>query len=292
MTSVYQWSMPEDHTGVYMSSKRPDEGVPTGRSNGRHHPEAEAGYSGTGVNGFAANGRMGGVLLDVSPASIGHDRSAASQGNQQPIPDIVIRRLPIYVRTLKALADADVRSVSSEELADLIGVTAAQIRRDLSYFGKFGKQGKGYDTAFLAATISRILRLDRQWPVALVGLGNLGRAIANYRGFTPSSFSIVALFDRNPRNIGHVVNDMEILPEVHLSDTIRRERIKIGIIATPRTYAQEIADQMVQGGVEAILNYAPVILRVPDYVTVREIDPVSALQSMTYYVQDRSGNGR
>lgn len=278
-----------------MSSKRADEGGSIGGSNGRHRLEAEAGYSGTGVNGFGdygGSGRMGGALLDVSPASIGHDRTAAPQDTQQPIPDIVIRRLPIYVRTLNALADADVGSVSSEELADLIGVTAAQIRRDLSYFGKFGKQGKGYDTGFLAMTISRILRLDRQWPVALVGLGNLGRAIANYRGFSPSSFSIVALFDRNPRNVGHVVNGMEILPDIHLSDTITRERIKIGIIATPRTYAQEIADQMVAGGVEAILNYAPVILKVPDTVTIREIDPVSALQSMTYYVHDRSTASR
>ena len=251
----------------------------------------DAGYSGTGVNGSLANGeigRMGGALLDASPMAGMVEREVAPGGGDQPIPDIVIRRLPIYVRTLRALADNDVRSVSSEELADLIGVTAAQIRRDLSYFGKFGKQGKGYDTKFLAQTISRILRLDRQWPVALVGLGNLGRAIANYRGFTPSSFSIVALFDRSPRSVGTVVNNLEILHDDHLTDTIVRERIKIGIIATPRTYAQEIADRMIAGGVEAILNYAPVILKVPEHVTVREIDPVSCLQSMTYYISDRN----
>jgi redox-sensing transcriptional repressor len=250
-------------------------------SNG--HQPAPSG-SGT-LNAYTKNGvpsRMGGVLLETSPAS------ALFNGNpQQAIPDIVIRRLPIYVRTLRTLIDNDVRSVSSEELADLIGVTAAQIRRDLSYFGKFGKQGKGYDTQFLAQTISRILRLDRQWPVALVGLGNLGRAVANYRGFTPSSFSIVAVFDRSPRNVGNVVNGMEILHDDHLTDTIIRERIRIGIIATPKTYAQDIADRMVAGGVEAILNYAPVILKVPEQVTVREIDPVSALQSMTYYINER-----
>jgi len=232
-----------------------------------------------------APARMGGVLLESSPASAIFDSNL-----QQQIPDIVIRRLPIYVRTLRALTDANVRSVSSEELADLIGVTAAQIRRDLSYFGKFGKQGKGYDTHFLAQTIARILRLDRQWPVALVGLGNLGRAIANYRGFTPSSFSIVAVFDRSSRNVGNVVNDMEILHDNHLTDTIVRERIKIGIIATPKSYAQDIADRMVDGGVEAILNYAPMILKVPETVTVREIDPVSALQSMTYYISERGAS--
>ncbi|MBA2277251.1 MAG: redox-sensing transcriptional repressor Rex [Chloroflexia bacterium] len=220
----------------------------------------------------------GAALFEAAPAAI-----AAADG-APPIPDIVIRRLPIYVRTLNALRQRGVRSVSSEELADLIGVTAAQIRRDLSYFGKFGKQGKGYDVGFLATTISRILRLDRQWPVALVGLGNLGRAIAHYRGFAPSSFTIVALFDHNPRNVGDTVDGLEILPDDELTEAIEREDIKIGIIAVPADLAQEIADRMVRGGVEAILNYAPVILKVPPHVTVREIDPVSALQSMTYYL--------
>jgi redox-sensing transcriptional repressor len=235
------------------------------------------------MDGTQSLARTSAMLLESSLGGTVRDVT------EQQIPDIVIRRLPIYVRTLRTLTDNNVESVSSEELADLIGVTAAQIRRDLAYFGKFGKQGKGYDTQFLATTISRILRLDRQWPVALVGLGNLGRAIANYRGFTPSSFSIVAAFDRNPRNVGSVVSGLEILHDDHLTDTIVRERIRIGIIATPKLYAQEIADKMVAGGVEAILNYAPVILKVPETVTVREIDPVSALQSMTYYISDRNG---
>lgn len=202
------------------------------------------------------------------------------------IPDIVIRRLPIYVRTLKTLCDRQIRSASSEQLADMIGVTAAQIRRDLSYFGKFGKQGKGYDTRLLVEAISAILKLDRQWPVALAGLGNLGRAIANYRGFSPSSFNIAAMFDRNPDNIGQQLGNLKILPIQELSHTMLEERIRIGIIATPKIHAQETADLMVAGGVQAILNYAPVILKVPDAVTVREIDPVSALQSMTYYVDE------
>lgn len=200
------------------------------------------------------------------------------------IPDIVIRRLPIYVRTLKGLRNRDVASVSSDELADLIGVSAAQIRRDLSYFGKFGKQGKGYDTEFLALAIDRILRLDRQWPVALAGMGKLGHAIANYRGFAPSSFSIVALFDRIEDRTGKIVNDLEIQPISGLVQTMRSRDIRIGIIASPKIHAQETADLMVEGGVEAILNYAPVYLKVPEHVTVREIDPVSALQSMTYYI--------
>ncbi|HWV23924.1 MAG TPA: redox-sensing transcriptional repressor Rex [Thermomicrobiales bacterium] len=200
------------------------------------------------------------------------------------IPDIVIRRLPVYVRTLKGLTDREIGSVSSDELAQLIGVTAAQIRRDLSYFGKFGKQGKGYDIRLLTREIDRILRLDRQWPVVLCGMGKLGHAIANYRGFSPSSFVITGLFDRHADRFGNHVNDMVIRPIDEMVDAMREEGIKIGIIATPKIHAQETAELMVEGGVEAILNYAPVILKVPENVTVREIDPVSALQSMTYYI--------
>jgi redox-sensing transcriptional repressor len=203
---------------------------------------------------------------------------------QDEIPDIVIRRLPIYVRTLKGLIEQDIRSVSSEELASLIGVTAAQIRRDLSYFGKFGKQGKGYDIAHLSAAIERILKLDRQWPMVLVGMGRLGHAIASYRGFSRSSFTITGLFDSDPEKVGARVNDLAIRPMSEVVESMREERILVGIIATPRTQAQEAADLLIDGGAEAILNYAPVILRVPAHVTVREIDPVSALQSMTYYI--------
>lgn len=205
---------------------------------------------------------------------------------QLNIPDVVIRRLPIYVRTLSLLQEQDQSSVSSEELARLIGVTAAQIRRDLSYFGKFGKQGKGYDIAYLRDTIEEILKLDRTWSMVLCGMGKLGHAIANYRGFRRSSFAIVGLFDADDSSAGVEVNGMEIQPMSELEQTVREESIRVGIIATPRKTAQETADILVAGGVEAILNYAPVILRVPEYVTVREIDPVSALQSMTYYINE------
>lgn len=205
---------------------------------------------------------------------------------QLNIPDVVIRRLPIYVRTLSSLQEQDKTSVSSEELARLIGVTAAQIRRDLSYFGKFGKQGKGYDIGYLRDTIEEILKLDRTWDMVLCGMGKLGHAIANYRGFRRSSFAIVGLFDADETTSGVEVNGMEIRPMSELEQTLRDERIRVGIIATPRKIAQETADILVAGGVEAILNYAPVILRVPEHVTVREIDPVSALQSMTYYINE------
>ncbi len=205
------------------------------------------------------------------------------------IPDVVIRRLPVYVRTLENLHAHDILTVSSDELADHIGVTAAQIRRDLSYFGRFGKQGKGYDTGFLAERIAEILGLNTHWDVALAGVGNLGQAVLRYRGFSlpTSSFNIVAVFDRGTHGPNDRIDGIPILPTDRMSDVLRERRIRVGIIAVPAAAAQEIADRMVLGGVKALLNYAPVVLKVPDDVTVREIDPVSALQSMTYYLTAR-----
>lgn len=204
----------------------------------------------------------------------------------EPIPDIVIRRLPVYIRTLRELQERGISSVSSDELAAHIGVTAAQIRRDLSYFGKFGKQGKGYDARFLADAIGRILKLDHPWEVALAGFGNLGRAIVHYKGFVPSTFHIRAIFDRNPERIGQQVDDLTIMADDRIAEEIARLGIRMGIIAVPAQAAQQVAEQMVAGGVRAILNYVPVVLRLPPDVIVREVDPISAMQSMTYYLDD------
>lgn len=214
--------------------------------------------------------------------------SQRSGAAEMQIPDIVIRRLPIYVRTLRALSEQGMGSVSSDELADVIGVTAAQIRRDLSYFGKFGKQGKGYDVDHLAAAISGILKLDRQWDVALVGFGNLGHAILHYGGFLPSSFRIAAIFDRNAEHIGQRVDSLVVLSEEKITAEVARLGIRMGILAVPVDAAQEVAERLVAGGVRAILSYAPLILRLPPDIIVREIDPISAMQSMTYYLDDKN----
>lgn len=249
-------------------------------SNGKDDPRStgrDARYGGRGVSASASQS------LDVASGGHRAAQPVADSGNED-IPDIVIRRLPVYVRTLKSLAGEGIHSVSSETLASMIGVTAAQIRRDLSYFGKFGKQGKGYDIVHLSGAIERILKLDRQWPMVLVGMGRLGHAIATYRGFSRSSFAIAGLFDGDPEKVGKRVNDLTIRPVADVVGVMREQGIRVGIIATPRIQAQEAANLLVEGGAEAILNYAPVILRVPDNVTVREIDPVSALQSMTYYI--------
>jgi len=201
------------------------------------------------------------------------------------IPDIVIRRLPIYVRTLQTLIErTGSGSISSDELADAVGVSGAQIRRDLSYFGRFGKQGKGYDAQRLVDEINRILRLDQSWDVALIGFGNLGRAIAQYGGFVPSTFRSAAIFDRNDERIGQAIGGLTILSDERIAESIRSLEIRIGIIAVPQESAQAVADALVAGGIEAILNYAPTFLRTPASVTVRDIDPVGAMQSMTYYL--------
>lgn len=206
----------------------------------------------------------------------------------QEIPDIVIRRLPIYLRTLRRMQDLGIESISSEDLGAHIGVTAAQIRRDFSYFGRFGKQGKGYDVPTLAAGIQRVLKLDRCWDVALVGFGQLGRAIAHYRGFEQASFRISAIFARNPEHIGQQVNGVVVMDEAIMHEVIPELGIRIGVVAVPADDSQEVADRLVDSGVRALLNYAPVILRVPDNVRVREIDPTSALQSLTFYLDTDS----
>ncbi len=207
------------------------------------------------------------------------------------IPDIVIRRLPIYVRTLKHIRATDIATVSSDELAAKIGVTAAQIRRDLSYFGRFGKQGKGYDVETLLQEIQHILNLDHHWDVALVGFGNLGQAIASYRGFEPSSFRIAAIFDRDPESAGaHAPGGIPIRAAFEIAQVVRELRIQMGIVAVPADAAQEVTDLLVEGGARAILNYAPVTLKVPPGVWVREIDPISMMQSMTYYLDNELVN--
>ncbi len=202
------------------------------------------------------------------------------------IPEVVIRRLPIYARTLAELLGHGIGSVSSNELADRIGVTAAQIRRDLSYFGKFGKQGKGYDIAYLVSEIHRILNLTQDWDVALVGFGHLGQAIARYRGFRESNFRIAAVFDDDPEKIARPAGPegLEVLSHARITDVVRERGIRIGIIAVPAAAAQQTAELLIAGRVVALLNYAPVVLQVPDHVCVRDIDPVAMLQSMTYYL--------
>jgi len=201
------------------------------------------------------------------------------------IPEIVIRRLPLYVRALQWLTQEEVLVISSHDLGALLGMTPAQIRKDLSYFGEFGKQGMGYDVKFLHSQLRHILGVEKEWLVALVGIGNLGHAIARYGGFARRGFKIAALFDNDPRKIGQQVGELEILGMDALPMVVRGLRIQLAIVAVPAAVAQEVVDQLISAGVRGILNYAPTNLRVPKGVRVHYIDPVVMLQGMTYHLK-------
>ncbi len=205
---------------------------------------------------------------------------------KRAIPDIVIGRLPVYLRALNFLVAEGRQITSSQELGDRLGISSAQIRKDLSHFGEFGKQGTGYDIAFLRQQLSEILKVDRMWDVALVGAGNLGKAVADYPGFAGKGFNIIAIFDDDPAKIGQImgVNRVKVLPVDELAATLRVREITVGIIATPATAAQATARTMIDAGVKAILNYAPITIMAPPGVRVQHLDPVVGLQRMTYYL--------
>ena len=199
-------------------------------------------------------------------------------------PDVVIRRLPLYARSLHDLLREGRSSVSSREFGNRINVTAAQIRKDLSCFGEFGKQGFGYDIEQLLDLIEHLLGLNREWPIALIGIGHLGEAIARYEGFRRQDIQIAALFDNDPTKIGSVINGMPIMPDEKIATVTHHLGIKLAILAVPASYAQELADRLVAAGVRAILNYAPVVIQVPEAVWVHHIDLVGLLHSLTYYL--------
>lgn len=201
-----------------------------------------------------------------------------------PVPEVVVERLPQYLRALTHLESSGIDVISSQQLGELLQVTPAQIRKDLSYFGRFGKQGRGYNIRFLSEELRQILGLDQKWPACLVGVGRLGQAIINYPGFVPEGFNIVAAFDSDPSQLGRRIGDVAVRPMVELSETINGGDISIGIVAVPARHAQAVIDQLVAVGVKGILNYAPVAPHVPMSVVLRNIDPVLSLQSMTFYL--------
>jgi redox-sensing transcriptional repressor len=201
------------------------------------------------------------------------------------IPEVVINRLPVYARALAALHDAGETVVSSQALGEQLDVTPAQIRKDLSYFGRFGKQGRGYNVPGLLAKLREILGLDRRWRVIIVGVGRLGQAIVEYGGFEPQGFQIVAAFDSNWELVGKTVGGQVICHTDELDSFLKTERVDIGVVAVPAAVAQEVVNRLVAGGIKAILNYAPTTAHVPGEVSIRHIDPVLEMQSMTYYLK-------
>ena len=202
------------------------------------------------------------------------------------VPEIVVSRLPIYLRALSEMK-ADQREItSSQELGDRLGFSSAQIRKDLSQFGEFGKQGTGYNISFLIEQLQRILKVDRVWDTALVGAGDLGHAVANYGGFIHRGFRIVAAFDIDSQKIGSKAGPFVIQDIATLEDEIRKHDIKIAMLTVPAAAAQELAMRLADAGVRAILCYAPTSISVPDNVRVEYIDPALHLQNMAYYLPE------
>lgn len=204
--------------------------------------------------------------------------------NADKIPDIIIGRLPVYLRALQRMAEKGMKTTSSQELGDHVGISAAQIRKDISQFGEFGKQGTGYSIPFLVDKLRTILRVDRIWDVALVGAGDVGHAIARYQGFSNRGFRVAMIFDNDKSKIGERINDFVVEDSTHMVERIRSGGVKIAMLAVPSSEAQEATDLLVQAGIKAILNYAPLHLVVPNNVRVQHVDPVTHLQRMTYYL--------
>lgn len=205
------------------------------------------------------------------------------------IPRATVNRLPEYLRSLVDLADSAVRTVSSERLAELAGVNAAKVRKDLSYLGSYGTRGVGYDVDYLIEQVRRLLGVTREWPVVIVGMGNLGHALAKYRGFGPRGFRVAALVDVMPSVVG---TNVAGLPVHHLDDLaglVEAHDISLGIVATNAPAAQDVADRMVKAGIRSILNFAPIVLNVPPGVTVRKVDLALELQILTFYGQRAQG---
>ncbi len=204
--------------------------------------------------------------------------------NAEKIPDIIIGRLPVYLRALQRMADNGIKTTSSQELGEHVGISAAQIRKDISQFGEFGKQGTGYSIAYLLDKLREILKVDRMWDVVLIGAGDMGHALANYQGFQNRGFHIVSIFDNNKEKIGTNIGEFTVQDTDKMIESIKAANVKIAMLTVPAPAAQGVADKLVQAGVRAILNYAPISLNVPNNVKVQYIDPATHLQRMTYYL--------
>jgi redox-sensing transcriptional repressor len=214
-----------------------------------------------------------------------------SANGSHGIPEATIARLPVYLRALYALAENGTATVSSEELAVAAGVNSAKLRKDLSHLGSYGTRGVGYDVDYLVYQVSRELGLTQDWPVVIIGVGNLGRALANYGGFASRGFRIAALLDSDPAVVGTVIAGLAVQHSDTMEAVVRKHRVSIGVIATPAGAAQCSCDRLVAAGVTSILNFAPVVLSVPDGVDVRKVDLSIELQILAFHAQ-RKAAGR
>jgi redox-sensing transcriptional repressor len=207
---------------------------------------------------------------------------------ERGIPEATVARLPIYLRALTALSERDVVTASSEDLANAAGVNSAKLRKDLSYLGTYGTRGVGYDVNYLRYQIAREIGLTQDWSVVIVGIGNLGRALANYSGFATRGFKVVALLDSDPERVGERIGDLVISSMDDLDEVLSLASVSIGVIATPAGSAQDVCDRLVNAGVGSILNFAPAVLTVPDSVDVRKVDLSIELQILAYHEQRKA----
>jgi redox-sensing transcriptional repressor len=222
------------------------------------------------------------------------DRLSDDRPSDDRLPDATVARLPVYLRVLAGLAERGVVTVSSDQLAAGAGVNSAKLRKDLSHLGSYGIRGVGYDVDYLIYQVSRALGLTQDWPVVLVGAGNLGHALANYGGFATRGFRIAAVLDSDPAIVGGRIGRLAVRHSDELEDIVVRHKVAIGVIATPAGSAQNVCDRLVAAGVTSILNFAPVVLNVPDGVDVRKVDLSIELQILAFHAQRRSveRNGR
>jgi redox-sensing transcriptional repressor len=212
----------------------------------------------------------------------------ATTSRGRRIPEATVARLPVYLRILLDQSEAGIANVSSEELADLAGVNAAKVRKDLSYLGTYGTRGVGYEVEYLIYQVRRELGLTHDWPVVIVGAGNLGQALAGYGGFSSRGFPVAGIVDNDPAKVGSQIGDIRVRDVADLGDIVRAHNVSIGIVATPGPAAQEAADLLVAAGVTSILNFAPVVLNAPAGVNVRKVDLAVELQILSYYEQRRA----
>lgn len=216
--------------------------------------------------------------------------SRSSADNVREIPEATVARLPVYLRALTGLTESGIATCSSEELAAAAGVNSAKLRKDLSYLGSYGTRGVGYDVEYLTYQIAREIGVTHDWPVVIVGIGNLGHALANYSGFRSRGFRVVALLDADPARAGEEVAGIPVRPFDDLEAIVAANDVAIGVIATPAPAAQDVADRMVAVGITSILNFAPSVLTVPAGVDVRKVDLSIELQILAYHEQRKAAS--
>jgi redox-sensing transcriptional repressor len=205
--------------------------------------------------------------------------------DKHQIPDIVVGRLPLYLRTLQQMALEGRQVTSSQELGERLGISAAQIRKDLSQFGEFGKQGTGYNIEYLVSQVSHILHLEKLWDMVVIGAGDVGHAVARYQGFKNRGFRVVMVFDNDPGKIGMKIGEYVVQDMADMAELVKKSNIQIAMLAVPVTQAQAVTNLLVEAGVRAILNYAPINLTVPAGVLTQYFDPAIHLQRMSYYLE-------